>query len=182
MPPTENTVTRREILKRGALIGGAAVLWTTPVVQAFGMSRAQAQAVSQVCSIYCIVWRPSEPGSPSTWAVSEGDKCLPCPADTVAGLPPDIGDFTVDYAEAARTYTVTYPDTYALVPAGDPTPDDLVNASAAIRRGENTGSCEFLATGDQQPGQPLPNTTQIEFTDWDAASGDRIELVIKHCI
>jgi hypothetical protein len=178
--PTDNTISRRDILKRGALIGGAAVLWTTPVVQAFGMSRAQAQAVSRVCSIYCIVWQPSEPGSPSRWAVSEGDKCLPCPADTVAGLPPDIGKFSVDYDDATRTYTVAYPNTYALVPAGDPTPDDLVYGSAAIRLGENARSCEFLTTDDQNPG-PM-ETTQIEFTDWDDASGDRIELVIKHCI
>ena len=38
-------VTRRDILKRGALVGGALV-WATPVVQTIGMQRAQAQVVS----------------------------------------------------------------------------------------------------------------------------------------
>ncbi len=156
-------------------------MWVTPVVQTIGMGRAYASATSQVCLIYCIVWQPSEPGAPSRWAVSEGDKCLPCPADTVASLPPDIVDFTVVYDEATRTYTVTYPNTYALVPSGDPTPDDLVDGSAAIRRGENKLSCEFLTVGDEEVETPPKTTKQIRFTNWDAASGDRIELVLKYC-
>jgi hypothetical protein len=41
-------LTRREILKRGALFGGA-VLWTTPVIQTIGMSRAAAQVASPGC-------------------------------------------------------------------------------------------------------------------------------------
>ena len=40
--------TRREALKRGAVIGGT-VLWVTPVVQTLGMSRAFAQTPSDVC-------------------------------------------------------------------------------------------------------------------------------------
>jgi hypothetical protein len=177
---TDSGITRRELLKRGALVS-IATLWVTPVVQTVGMRRAVAAVTSPVCSIYCIVWQPSLPGAPSNWAVSEGDKCLPCPADTVAELPPDIGDFTVVYDDAERTYTVTYPNTYSLLPLGEPTPDDLVPGSAAIRRGENANSCEFLTLEeDQEPGDPS-GTFQIQFTDWDAASGDRIELVLEAC-
>jgi len=134
-----------------------------------------------MCAIYCIVWTPSIAGAPSSWEVSDGDNCLPCPPDTTAGLPPDINNFTVTYDAPTETFTVTYPDTYALVPSGDPTPDDLVNGSAAIRQGENTGSCEYVTVDDQGPGIP-PNTTQIQFGGWNNNSGIRIELVIKHCV
>jgi hypothetical protein len=173
-------ITRRELLKRGAIVG-VATLWVTPIVQTVGMGRAFAQDTSEQCLYYCIVWQPSEPGAPSNWAVSGGDKCLPCRADTVAGLPPDIEYFTVVYDEVERTYTVTYPEAYELALSGDPTPDDLVNGSAAIRRGENVNSCKFVTVDDQRSGI-LPETTEIQFTDWDAASGDRIELVLKGCV
>lgn len=49
------TITRRELLKRGALAGGA-VLWVTPVVQVVGMGRAYAKDVSPNCSRYCLRW------------------------------------------------------------------------------------------------------------------------------
>ena len=42
---THELTTRREILKRGAIVGGG-VLWVTPVVQTLGMGTASAQAVS----------------------------------------------------------------------------------------------------------------------------------------
>ena len=42
---SESTLSRREFLKRGAVVGGAAV-WMTPVVQTVGMSSAFAQATS----------------------------------------------------------------------------------------------------------------------------------------
>jgi hypothetical protein len=183
MTHTNHTITRREALKRGALVGGVAVLWTVPVVQSFGMSRAQAQAVSEVCTIYCIVWHPSNAGAPSGWAVSEGDKCLPCPTDSEASLPTDVNDFTVEYSDAADTYTVTFPAKYSLVPSGDPTPDPLVPSNAAIRHGENT-KCTFLTVEENNPGPGVPaNTTQIQFTDWDMSNpGDRIELVLQECV
>jgi hypothetical protein len=43
-------LTRREALKKGAVLGGALV-WTTPLVQAIGMRPAQAQEVSPVCQV-----------------------------------------------------------------------------------------------------------------------------------
>ena len=50
-----STISRREILKRGAFVGGA-VLWAAPVVQVVGMGRAYAKDVSPNCSRYCIKW------------------------------------------------------------------------------------------------------------------------------
>jgi len=49
MSETPNQISRREILKRGAVVGGA-VLWVTPVVQTLGMGQAFAQTPSQVCT------------------------------------------------------------------------------------------------------------------------------------
>jgi len=51
---TTNQITRREILKRGAFVGGA-VLWVTPVVQTLGMSSALAQTPSDICTPSCAV-------------------------------------------------------------------------------------------------------------------------------
>jgi hypothetical protein len=147
------------------------------------MSRANASDTSLVCEIFCIVWQPSEPGAPSHWAVSEGDKCLPCPADTVADLPPDIGDFTVEYNETERFYTVTYPKAYALVPSGDPTPDEFIPGFAALRRGESANDCRYVANDPlDDPSNGDGMTRSVVFGTWDAAWGDRIELVLKHCV
>lgn len=43
-------LTRREALKKGALLGGALV-WTTPAVQAIGIMPAHAQEVSPFCEV-----------------------------------------------------------------------------------------------------------------------------------
>jgi len=42
---TSQGITRRDLLRRGAVLGGA-VVWTTPVVQTLGMGRAFAQTAS----------------------------------------------------------------------------------------------------------------------------------------
>lgn len=42
----EEGLTRREALKRGAILGGVALAWTTPAVQIVGMSPALAQSTS----------------------------------------------------------------------------------------------------------------------------------------
>jgi hypothetical protein len=44
----EEGLTRREALKRGAVFGGVALAWTTPLVQVVGMSPALAQTTSPV--------------------------------------------------------------------------------------------------------------------------------------
>ena len=46
MPPSPSQgITRRDLLKKGAALGGA-VVWVTPIVQSVGMGRAFAQATS----------------------------------------------------------------------------------------------------------------------------------------
>ena len=45
---SESGLTRRELLKRGAALGGA-VVWATPIVQAVGMQSALAQVPSPAC-------------------------------------------------------------------------------------------------------------------------------------
>lgn len=46
MPPSSNQgITRRDLLKKGAVLGGA-VVWVTPIVQSVGMGRAFAEVVS----------------------------------------------------------------------------------------------------------------------------------------
>ncbi|NND03067.1 MAG: hypothetical protein HKN91_09790 [Acidimicrobiia bacterium] len=172
-------ITRREMLKRGAVVGGT-VLWATPVVQTIGMGAAYAQVPSPSCGVYCISWSPTSTTNPvGGWMPSDGTGCLPCPDDATVGLPPDIADFDVSYNAGAQTYTVAYPDTCTLL-SGEPTPDDLVNGSAAIRRGGDLNTCDFVTAGDQAPGL-MPGTTQIQFTGWSASTADVIDLVIKCC-
>jgi hypothetical protein len=48
-------ITRREALRRGALLGGALV-WTTPIVQAIGIRPAFAQVPSGFCRIELTVF------------------------------------------------------------------------------------------------------------------------------
>ncbi len=59
MNTSDTSITRRQLLKRGAAIGGA-VLWATPVVQVVGMGKAYAQDVSPNCSRFCLKWEVDE--------------------------------------------------------------------------------------------------------------------------
>lgn len=103
-------VSRRDFLKRGALLGGALV-WTTPVVQVVGMNPALAQVASPACNVWYAVkiereeeescptgftTIPPSPGSTNngcctdiTGGVNEPGQCLD--AD---GAPPDDEDLT----------------------------------------------------------------------------------------
>lgn len=47
MAESQQGITRRDLLRRGAVLGGA-VVWTTPVVQTLGMGRAFAQSGTPV--------------------------------------------------------------------------------------------------------------------------------------
>ena len=52
--PNESGLTRRELLKKGAVLGGALV-WAAPVVQVIGMRPAMAQSTSPDCpNLYCL--------------------------------------------------------------------------------------------------------------------------------
>ena len=51
---TESDLTRRDLLKKGAVLGGALV-WAAPVVQIIGMRPAMAQRTSPSCpNLYCL--------------------------------------------------------------------------------------------------------------------------------
>jgi hypothetical protein len=92
----ESGVTRREILKKGAALGGALV-WGAPVVQVIGMRPALAQTPSPVCpNLYCVKaeWRGGQNGSLGSFqACSKGfsrgqGNCL---------VPPDPGKAELDF-------------------------------------------------------------------------------------
>lgn len=61
-------ITRRDLLRRGAVLGGA-VVWTTPMVQTLGMGRAFAQTASPVGGkdISYIGIKVECPGEDSWW-------------------------------------------------------------------------------------------------------------------
>lgn len=106
MDHTEDTsrgISRRELLKRGAIVGGVTV-WMTPVVQTVGMGAAYAQDVSPGCSRFCLKWEidDNEPtgaltcaggGSIPIWTnrweelgrnnASNRGKILRCPSDGI---------------------------------------------------------------------------------------------------
>lgn len=64
----EEGLTRREALKRGAILGGVALAWTTPAVQIVGMSPALAQTTSPgVSGCTPGYWK----NSPGTWPVPD---------------------------------------------------------------------------------------------------------------
>ncbi len=114
------------------------------------------------------------------WSIVDSGICMPKHGDSVGLRPPDIDEFKVEYNEKDRTYTVTYPECYSLMRSGDPSPDDLVNASASIRRGTMMGSCRFRSVEDQEH-DTMRGTMKVEFQEWDAHSTDRIELTLKGC-
>lgn len=62
---TSQGITRRDLLRRGAVLGGA-VVWTTPVVQTLGMGRAFASTASPVggkdISYLVLAWKCGDDG------------------------------------------------------------------------------------------------------------------------
>jgi hypothetical protein len=98
--PTSQGLTRRELLKRGAALGGA-LAWATPAVQLIGMNPAMAQVPSDVC--FCIklsacnnsaTWgelgNPNAPGNCSSELGS-----FPADPDCDPRFDPDPADFLV---------------------------------------------------------------------------------------
>ena len=60
--PTDSGLTRRDLLKSGAILGGA-LAWGAPVVQMIGMRPAMAQAVSGCPNTYCLKAEVNEDGT-----------------------------------------------------------------------------------------------------------------------
>jgi len=77
-------LTRREALKRGAVVAGA--LWAVPVVQAVGIRPAYATQPSPGCRRYCLKWEPHGP--------SGGPTCPPDPGEDDDFLIPWTGGWS----------------------------------------------------------------------------------------
>jgi hypothetical protein len=154
---TETTgITRRDLLKRGALVGGA-VLWATPVVQVVGMGRAYAKDVSPNCTRFCLKWNVdanaatgggtctdngnlSQPIWSNTWeALGNGEgNSLTCP-DGVNN-DSDAQDFTnrpgnpfVVYGAPGDGFWIAFPDDVKLADLEDQSEP----WSAAVKCGQN---------------------------------------------
>jgi len=88
---SEHDVSRRDFLKRGALLGGALV-WTTPVVQVVGMNPALAQAASPACNVWYAVKIEREEGTcPTGFTIippSPGSTNDGCCTDITGGSQP----------------------------------------------------------------------------------------------
>lgn len=85
----DSGLTRRQLLKRGAALGGALV-WTTPVVQVIGLNPAFAQATSPLCNVfYAVKIERNEFGSPVCEDIAGQEsgpgRCLDVPAGVVSG-------------------------------------------------------------------------------------------------
>ncbi len=101
MPPIANQgITRRDLLKKGAVLGGA-VVWVTPIVQSVGMGRAFAQTTSPCMPpISYIAMNVSCPdvdgggGQVEYFIKWEGDEFLDFEIDP--GSVPGCGDFLMN--------------------------------------------------------------------------------------
>ena len=93
-------LTRRELLKRGAAVGGA--LWAVPVVQMIGMNPAMAAIPSDVC--FCVKLDGCDENSPFTGL---GTSCIDEYGEVPGGCetPSDISPFgPFNTGECAETY------------------------------------------------------------------------------
>lgn len=94
---TSQGITRRDLLRRGAVLGGA-VVWTTPVVQTLGMGRAFAQTASPVdgggkdVSYAVISWQCNGSTLKVKWEPGKGF--------STSGALPDCGNIGGSYASS----------------------------------------------------------------------------------
>lgn len=119
---TNQGLTRREILKRGAALGGA-LAWSAPIVQVVGMSPALAQ---QTCTTYCFKFEfdkvqngsvtcdSTSSGAPLLTGSFVGDLggaqgCLACPPGATSGLPPNASDICF-FGDLEDEVTICLPD------------------------------------------------------------------------
>ena len=117
-------ITRRDLLKKGAALGGA-VVWVTPIVQSVGMGRAFAQAPSPTpcdpgisyiamnvtCGVihYFIKWETTN-GFAGDWEPDAGSvpECESLIAPTGTKFDGELLGFSVD-VDSSGTATVTLP-------------------------------------------------------------------------
>jgi hypothetical protein len=138
MPLSETGLTRREALKRGALIAGAA--WAIPVVQAVGLRPAYAQVPSPAwinCAAYCIKWVVNQNyidgvtwGTKWTPLGSSGNPVLTCPEGALNQVPPEAAQIVVTFD--GSDFVLDLPDNCRLY-GQDPSPDEFSPYGAAAK-------------------------------------------------
>ncbi len=137
MDTQTSTITRRELLRKGALVGGA-VLWVTPVVQVVGMGRAYAKDVSPNCTRFCLKWETDDndetlestcvnsnaPHAYPVWtniwvALGDGEgNVLTCPGDGVNSAT-TISDKFVVYGSQSVGFWIAFPNDIKLADLTD---------------------------------------------------------------
>jgi hypothetical protein len=149
MSPPEAGATRRDFLKRSAIVGGA--VWAIPAVQMVSMSAAHADSPSA----------PSNPGTPSTPgnpAVPPGNPVVP-PGGPSTELPPTGGAPIAQPAVLPATQPAVSPNTAVLgtqvQAAGATLPktgaDFPVAATLALGAGLIVAGSAAVASSREQP-------------------------------
>jgi len=164
---SETGLTRREALKRGALIAGAA--WAIPVVQAVGLRPAYAQTTSSPtdCTTYCVRWNNQS----RIWQEMP-DGQLRCPSGALDDVPPCFDGFVPQADLGTGSLTFTFPDSCKFE-FGDPSPDPLAGAYAGYVKCGGQGYLIRLADviGD--------STLTVQPCDGNAIQ--QVDLIIQCC-
>jgi hypothetical protein len=168
------SITRREALRRGAVVGGA-VLWASPTVQTLGMGRALAAQPSGGCAYYAVKYDVGQ-----GWGgLGQGrGNCMTVPSGAVDGVPAVMKNVTVS-GSAETGLTVTLPAGVTVFDSAETgTPDELTGRSGVwVKCGSmlHVDACDFQSV---QPGAR-------SFTVNPCGTGKAIshfEFVIRHCI
>jgi len=162
---SETGLTRREALKRGALIAGAA--WAIPVVQAVGLRPAYAQTTSTECHVYCIRWNQAAGGK---WQHMP-DGQLHCPTGALDGVGTCVEDTVVDLNEITGVITIMLPS-FCKFETGDPSPDPMV-ANVVYVKCSGTSSDYLVPLGDA--------TNPLVLEPCPGEVIDQVDLIIKCC-
>jgi hypothetical protein len=197
-------LTRRELLRRGALLG-AAVAWTTPMVQLVGMSPADAKTPSPGCLRYALKWEADDnlpapgdftcaeapEGAQELWGSSwvamgnpppDNANCLPTPgspainSDSAAS---DLGSTFKVYGSRDTGFWVAFPNTCSVADLTD----ESSNYSAAAKCGSD--GCNELTkpqTGEE-PDPCFEGFTRISIGSCPTTDSDisHLELIIDCC-
>ena len=148
----ESGLTRRELLKKGAVLGGALV-WAAPVVQVIGMRPAMAQAVSSVCpNLYCLKAEVSGGSLGSFGPLGGGQgqgkgNCLKSPEDCDPNVPESILKWLDEHwtGDPETGFIVTLPPGCRLAELSGGSEDHFgrsgVAAATKCGRGHESGPC-----------------------------------------
>lgn len=161
---TTEGLTRRELLKRGAALGGA-LAWATPAVQLVGMSRAMASHVSDLCICVKLEGCSNESGEWVELGSNNPGNCLDsadtsgCDSDYPAGEDPEFAvgqctgananaEFCIEFNEEDGTATIHFPERCSLIALAE-----------KVGGGTDPSTCNFIV--DPANNNPV---TQSPFT------------------